>query len=76
MSESDPLWARLYRSEVATAIGFAIFLAFLCGWPSLHYGSSLLDRLPSWGWMIPVGLWLAIVGVLWWRHRRHDESAA
>ena len=76
MSEPDPLWWRLYRSKVAAAIALAIFLAVLFGWPSVHYGSSLLDRLPSWGWMIPVGLWVAVAGMLWWKHRRDDESAA
>lgn len=75
MQETVPLWWRLCHSKLIAAIGFALFLAFLFGWPSLHYGSSLLDRLPGWGWMIPVGLWLAFAGLLWWKHRDQDESA-
>jgi hypothetical protein len=76
MSEPDPLWWRFYRSKVVGAIGIGLFLAFLFGWPSLHHGSSLLDRLLRWGWLIAVGLWLAVIGGLWWQHHRRDSPAA
>jgi hypothetical protein len=75
MAQLDRLWWQIYRSRLVGAIGLGLFLAFLFSWPSLHYGSSLLDRLPSWGWLVPVGLWLAVIGVFWWQHRRHDGPA-
>lgn len=75
MPEKSPLWWRVFRSDLTYAVAFGLVLAFLFGWRSLHYQSSLLDRLPSWGWMIPVGLWLAFVGLLWHQRRRRNESA-
>jgi hypothetical protein len=73
--ERLPLWWRIFNSEITFAVGLAVGLAFLFGWRSLHWESSLLDRLPWWGPAIPVVLWLVAVGSIWWRRRRRNEAA-
>ena len=49
MRERVPLWWRLLESDELFAGVAAVGLVFLFGWPSLYWGSSLLERLPWWG---------------------------
>ena len=75
MRERVPLWWRLLESDELFAGVAAVGLVFLFGWPSLYWGSSLLERLPWWGPAAPVLLWLALVGVLRRKRRRSNGSA-
>ena len=69
MPEPLPLWWRILDSKITFAVGFGIGLAVLFAWPSIHWGSSLLQRLPWWGPAIPVALWLGVVCLLWRKNR-------
>ena len=73
MVKQLPLWWRGLHSDWAFAALLAAFLGFLFTWPSLHWGSSAFERLPWWGPVAPVAIWLLAMWALW-RKRRRDRG--